>query len=106
MPYDLWIFYDDQGFLLHYTGLAEFQPIYRICPTFGAEGNIGIGLDMYLQSPENKAPLESLTNIQALGPSALLPIDKAAGLSVEDFYKLFGQNSKPVCFETPRDIWP
>ena len=106
MAYDLWLFYDDLGFLVRYTGQTKYEPVYRMCPTFGESDDMGLTLEMYLQSPDGHVALERLVGERMGDPSSIRPIEEAAGLSVEEFYALFTQNEQPICFKTPRDIWP
>lgn len=106
MAYDLWLFYDALGFVIRYGGRARYEPIYRLCPTFGEGGNLGLSIEMYLQSPADQRPLEELVGERMGIPESIHSIEEAAGLSVEDFYALFTQGEGPICFETPRDIWP
>ncbi|HKZ54631.1 MAG TPA: hypothetical protein VJ123_04055 [Anaerolineales bacterium] len=106
VPYDLWLFYDDVGFLIRYSGSVKYEPIYRMCPTFSQDGNIGDGIEMYLQSSESQMSLDVLVGEKIGAESSIHSIDEAAGMSVKEFHALFGQSEKPVCFETPRDIWP
>lgn len=106
MAYDLWLFYDELGFVIRYEGQARYEPVYRLCPTFEEGGNLGLGLEMYLQSPANPRPLEELVGERMGIPESIHSIEEAAGLSVEDFCALFTRGEGPICLETPRDIWP
>jgi len=106
MAYDLWLFYDISGFVIRYTGQAKYEPVYRLCPTFGESGNLGLKIEMYLQSPDSPIPLESLVGERMGIPESIHSIEEAAGLSVEEFCALFTQDEGPICFETPQDIWP
>jgi hypothetical protein len=100
-PYDLWLVYDTLGFLIRYIGSVKYEPMYRMCPTFKDEGNLGRAIDMVLQSPDNKQPV--WTSMLTTLP---FTIEEAAGLTIEEFYTLYLQTSQPICFETPREIWP
>jgi hypothetical protein len=106
MGYNLWLFYDDSGFLVRYSGQVKYEPVYRMCPTFEENGNLGLSLEIYIQSFDNHTPLERAVGRRTGDPSSIRSIEDAAGLSVEEFYALFMQDERPICFETPRDIWP
>jgi hypothetical protein len=60
MQYQVWLFYDELGFLAAYTGLVPYKPTYHICPTFGGVGQI-YELELYIKPPASTAPLETLT---------------------------------------------
>ena len=104
MPYFLWLFYDESGFLIIYRGELRYAQRYEFCPTFsGEKANLGTGLALYAHTPDNPEPLEKLSSYSI---ESVLPIDQAAGISVKEFYNLITQTEKPACFDTPRDIWP
>ncbi len=103
-PYELWVFYDPLGLLLRYQGMVDARPVYRFCPTFSDSGNIGITVDVYAVSTLGGDSPEDLTELKSM---AFPPrnLEETAGLTVEEFYGLFSQNSQPICFETPQNIW-
>lgn len=107
--YILWIFYDELGFVIRYDGKVADLPVYHICPELkvGADDIDRIG--MTLQYPDNPLPLEwgdgILTISLSPGLPPILPIQEAARISLENFYKLLAQNDEPACFDTPQDIW-
>jgi hypothetical protein len=105
MPYWLWLFYDKQGILIRYNGEVNYQSTYEFCPTFTINGNLGGILDIYLKSATDSKRLEDYTDLSA---SQTRPVDLAiaTGMTINDFVNLFNQSSNPVCFTTPRDIWP
>jgi len=106
MPYEVWVFYDHLGILLRYKGQVVYQSTYEMCPVFGDEGNLGQGLDLFLQFPESNLPLEDLSDFNHIGESLVLPLEKATELTIDEFFGLFAQQNKSPCFETSRDIWP
>lgn len=106
MPYTLWLFYDNLGFAVQYDGVVKYEPVYRICPAFGENGQLLDEIDLFLSKPSNHTPLEQFANVRPEKMKYIRSIDEATGLNVEEFYKLFTQGDKPACFETPRDIWP
>jgi len=105
MPYAVWVFYDYYGFLLRYQGHVDFQDIYQMCPFFRSGGNLGEGIDFFLQSPERKLPLEALTDLEQIGAPPL-SLEEATGMSTDEFYALYARQDAQLCFETPRDVWP
>ncbi|MGB8647103.1 MAG: hypothetical protein WCF84_17835 [Anaerolineae bacterium] len=107
MGYFLWLFYDKQGFLIIYNEGVKFAPTYHICPAVQNEALGMSELRMTLHAPDNPTPLEKSYEAEfEYEKYAPRPIQEVAGISVEQFYKLFSQKDNLACFDTPRDIWP
>jgi hypothetical protein len=105
-PYFLWLFYDEQGFLIIYSGIVDFEPTFTFCPTFDDTGNLDGSIKIYLKSLDDSTPLENFTGYT---PARLeIPEDftAATGRSLEEFSALYAQASQPICFRTSRDMWP
>lgn len=106
--YSLWLFYDQQGFMLRYDGGVADLPIYHICPD-SEEPSLQIyRMDLNMQTLHNSRPLEWDDSIlvREMNEDTVKTIQEAAGLSVEEFYELFLQKDEPHCFDTPHNIWP
>jgi hypothetical protein len=107
--YILWIFYDELGFMIRYDGKVADLPVYHICPELKAGVDDIDRISMTLQHPDHPLPLEWDDSILTIGLSPglppILPIQDATGISLENFYKLFAQDDKPACFDTPQEIW-
>ncbi len=105
-PYELWLFYDKQGFLVRYDGTVEYKSTYVFCPTFGEAGNLdGQKIDIFLKSPQDTRSLESLL-LPADGFQESKNLVDLTGTSLEEFSGHYQQNDQLFCFSTPRDIWP
>lgn len=104
-PYTLWIAYDPLGFIIQYNGFAKDGTTFHICPRFEGGQDIAY-MRMYLQSSDSPVPLDPISDFAQTREGLIRSIDEAAGLSPNDFYKLFEPNSKNSCFETPANIWP
>jgi hypothetical protein len=105
-PYNLWVFYDEQGFLIIYSGLVDFKSTYTFCPTFSEDGNLGGRIEIYLKSLQDPKPLEDFTGFppdMLKNPKDLFAI---TGMSLDKFSALYMQTNQTFCFSTPRDIWP
>jgi hypothetical protein len=104
--YELWLVYDDYGFIIQYNGfLEEMGKVFRICPRFENGMDI-MWLQIHIRAPGELAPLEEMGGLVSPEPQAgKKSIEDATGLSVDDFYELFHQNQEPACFDTPSDIW-
>ncbi len=89
--YLLYVFYDNLGIGIRYMGPAVVQgELLRTCFSFE-------DITLWLQSPESSTPLE-----HAIGPdewSFAVPLDKATGMRVEEFYEAFRQPG--ACLEAP-----
>lgn len=104
--YELWLVYDDYGFIIQYNGfLEEMGKVFRICPRFENGMDI-MWLQIHIRAPGELAPLEEMGGLVSPQPQAgKKSIEDATGLSVDDFYEIFHQNQEPACFDTPSDIW-
>jgi len=100
--YRIWLDYGNMDWVIEYSGIVDYEPVYQVCPTFLEQGNLGQGLRIEIWSSESMNILINKT----LNHGAQLALEAASGMSVETFCSLFTQESKPICFETPRDIWP
>ncbi|MEW5869740.1 MAG: hypothetical protein AB1894_10735 [Chloroflexota bacterium] len=102
--YDLWLIYDQQGFILYYEGLLEVdEDIFHIC--IYDDGREIAAMKMHLQSPDDPTPLERMGYLTSFEDLGILDIEAASGLSVEAFYQRFTRDDQPACFETPIKIW-
>jgi hypothetical protein len=104
--YILWIFYDHLGFLIRYGGTVADLPVYHFCPELQKGANDIYRINFTLQYPDHPLPLEWDDAILTTQPSRAKSIQDAAGISIDEFYRLFTQNEEPACFDTPHDIWP
>lgn len=103
-PYELWLFYDKTGLLIRYFGTVEANAIYQFCPTFSDSGNIGDAIDIYGVSPTGDKSPEDLTELDAM-PYPPRNLEEITNITIEELYLLYLQKDKPICFETPQDIW-
>jgi hypothetical protein len=105
--YDLWLAYDNLGFLIRYQGTVSRKSflVYQVCPRFYNGKDIDDIL-IILQSPDNPRPLEERDPYYPHVVQYTHTLEEAAGLTVEVFYKLFTQGKQPACFDTPMNIWP
>jgi hypothetical protein len=105
VSFDIWLFYAQQGFLIRYSGFVNNVATYRFCPTFDANGSSIYSLRIILSYPGNKTPLTYFTQLPSPYVDRSLDLGQASGITVGEFYDLYQQTSKPICIETPRDIW-
>ena len=101
--YYLFLFFDDQGILAFYKGRAGLpdELNYRVCPTWQDPTWLPF-LELYLQSPESKIPLEQLAELSSY-PKHLEMISKT---TVEEFTTNVLSGAKPSCFDTLQSYWP
>lgn len=103
--YDLFLFYDHQGILIIYHGKTSIQEGYRICPEFNKEAGQVNGIDIFLSSDMNQAPLEQLVDISEGRIPFIFPLEQVSTLSIQGFYELFTQADSNPCIETSREKW-
>ena len=102
--YTLWLFYDQLGFVVKYSGGVKYQPIYHFCPSMENEKDIG-GIEFLLQSPENLLPLDRIDEQDALFLKYVRNIEEAAGISLDQFAQLFTDEDQSGCFDIPANIF-
>ncbi len=100
--YTIWFYYENLGGVISYEGRTDYEPVYRMCPSFTDEGNLGQHLRIEMRSSDGSNIIQwgSLSNLYGM------PIEEASSLSLDEFCNLYIQESEPVCFDTQRDIWP
>ena len=94
--HDLDIFYDNLGLLIEYRVIDNLESVYKICPTFSEVGNTVDLLRIILKSLDDNTPIEHYDT--AYQPNLVMNVEKAAGITPEDFFNLYMQTGKPVCF--------
>jgi len=103
-PFDLLVFYPEQGFLVEYHGLAEQREgeTWRVCP-------YKVEITLHLWSPEHRMNLEDVPGVvdahkddETWGP---YPLEEATGMSIEQFYQTFSQPDNQLCLDVPADLW-
>lgn len=102
--YMIWIFYDNLGFMIRYEGKVEYDPIYHVCPKL--EGGAIFDMRLLLQAPDNPLPLEREDAFVQPEKASIKSIENAAGINIDEFYRLFTKPGGSGCFDSPRDIWP
>jgi hypothetical protein len=101
--YDIYLFYDAKGILLEYRFIDDLNTLYKICPIFGDGGNAEGWIKMILKSSNDGVPIEEY---EPAFNSTFVDLEVAAGMSNEEFYKLFLQAGKPPCFNMLPSILP
>ena len=102
--YDLWLIYDQLGFILKYNGLLQISgENFRIC--ISNSGEQITTLKLHLQSPEDPTPLELMGNLVSFEDRGILSIEAATELTKKEFYEMLTQSDESVCFDTPMSVW-
>ncbi len=103
IPFQLLLFYSEQGILVRYYGPAlqkERQII--ICPQQS-------DITLWLWPLGRTMTLEDIANIGQDFPIEEVPefrhLEEATGMSVEKFYEGFARSGNRICLETPIDMW-
>lgn len=103
--FDIQLFYPKHGFLIAYKSLMEFSENQQVrgCP---ARSNIIMGLwESGKYDAMKDLPINFRENLSSYSLSTYLQIDKATGMSIQEFYDAF-KNDRITCLETPSDLWP
>lgn len=105
--YSIWVFYDELGILINYEGEGVIKLDERaiICPEFEKLWS----MDLYLQSPKNEDSLTEFADKtqyfeEQVAEESLLPLDRSASLTIDDFYRIFTSESQNKCFQY--GLWP
>lgn len=110
LSYSFWLLYDGLGFMIRYDAYTDAGSdngnSYQLCPNFKeASNDYTIYLEMSLQSPSSRTPLDQYEEATKDPERIIRPIDVATGLSIGEVYDLFISTSSTACFETPQNLW-
>ena len=105
IQYTLYVLYDQKGVRLQYTIIDDLNNKFKICPTFGNGGNTEDSFGILLASPNDNVPIETYDESD-IQENRAIPIEKAAGITPEEFYNLFTQTEKPICFNVLSSVLP
>jgi hypothetical protein len=98
--YEMWMIYDDIGFIIKYGGEnVTIEDHYRICPNSLDTGDI-YGFVAFFKSTNTKWP-ETVTEMM----STPKDLEKVTDLTVGDFYKKYASDSAQVCFTSSQSNW-
>jgi hypothetical protein len=98
-------FYDDRGILISYYRVVGSEDV-NLCPSFATLGDKIGSIYMWLQSADDKTPLEDLVG-EKIGPKSYIqPIEDVTGLSVATIYQQVLQQKENFCFKVSADKWP
>lgn len=103
IAYQLYVFYDQEGFLIRYgsVGLIQNSKIH-ICPQFSGQDDLWT-LDFYLQDPSSTVPLEHMVDGYEADMAESRSLEDATGLSIDQLMGL--ARGDFTCFDTPLSLW-
>jgi hypothetical protein len=110
-PYNLLLFYDDNGIMAEYNGVAtKYGSSYRLCLTDFFPGEPGrensMAAHMILKVQDDPRTLGEIAEYYGTSTGGY-PLTDVTGMSVEEFYNQIIQiNGRSYCLETPRNVWP
>lgn len=102
--HDLYIFYDSNGILIEYRVKNDLPSILKVCPTFDMGGNMVDSITIFFKPAGDTTPIENLDG--AYQSASVLNLKDAVGMTTEEFYNLFMQTLKPICFNTLPSVFP
>ena len=102
MPFQVLLFYADQGILVRYYGPAELLGDQLVvCPDHSH-------IELWLWPPHSRLTLEDIADLGYYIPPddlrAFVPFEEAVGGSFADF--VADTDDGGACFESPADLWP
>ena len=100
-PFDLLLFYPEQGILARYEAPAIWgDAVFRMC-------QYQMTIDLHLWSPQYSPERAQLSVWEAeLGDlSAFRPVEEATGMTISEFVQKMRQPDPGICLETPQKIW-
>lgn len=104
VPFDLLLFYPEQGILAQYSGSANMEgEVFQIYP-------YQVEITLYLWAPGDYSALVDVPGIGGYTysideMSGIRPLGSVTELSIEQFYQTFMQPDTQICLETPMEIW-
>ncbi|HZU86984.1 MAG TPA: hypothetical protein VFF78_05845, partial [Anaerolineaceae bacterium] len=105
--YQLFYFYDDQGFMILYNGSGvkdETEKYLHACPVFTGDHGI-YWIDIIAQSSGDKTSLESRFEArnQVVWPN-IFTIEQITGLSIDEFTTLIKDVNTNSCFDVSIEL--
>jgi hypothetical protein len=110
-PYEILFFYEKQNILIQYNGTAiRVGEKYRLClsqpnATSSAvspgSGNVGLFVGETGKPSNPETILPPFWVLQTY----YLPMEKAFGISMDDFYKIIIQNDRNLCLNSLQKVW-
>jgi hypothetical protein len=103
LPFELLVLFEEQGIMAKYDGFAGYQNgSVRICPGL-------VNPELSLWPPDSDITFDLIIKMfwvdQFWFNNYFRPIDKAAGMSVEQFHNEFTGPDAQDCFTTPSEVW-
>jgi hypothetical protein len=103
LPYELLVFFEDQGIMAKYQGFARHQDSsVNICPD-------QTNPELWLWYPSGGVTFDLIERM--ISGDAFyfnyyfLPLNKATNVSLEEFHERFAGPTAEDCFTTPSEIW-
>lgn len=100
-PFDLLLFYPEQGILARYEAPAIWSDeVFRMC-------QYQMSIDLHLWSPQYSPERAQLPVWAAeLGDlSVFRPVEEATGMTISEFVQKMRQPDPDICLETPQSLW-
>ncbi|MDY0019332.1 MAG: hypothetical protein RBT47_04945 [Anaerolineae bacterium] len=100
-PFDLLLFYPEQGILVRYEAPAEWgEGVFRMC-------QYKSDITLWLWSPQHSPDRGHITAWEnRIGEIVYFrSLEEATGTTVEEFYRIFSQPDGQLCLETPQELW-
>lgn len=107
--YELWLFYEEQQFMVFYNATILHQPVYEFCPWFGEGGNLqgaNNTIRLVLISDLSEYTLADLSQMQRIILDSVKPIQEIANITPEEFHARAMEQGRLSCLQTRADFWP
>lgn len=109
--FEILLFYNDKNILVEYTGTAvKIMDIYRVCPSQPEAESTQVDstagfVSIYTGQDNRKTTPQELVRPFWVLPNYYLTVEKAFGISVDQFYVNVAENAGSVCFDSPLASW-
>lgn len=101
--YELWIFYDEKGFLVIYSGFAEeIGNNLHVCPVFTG-GNEVRSINLVAHSTSGSEPIEKSVPYYDQFKDFLFPLEEISNLSIDNVYNLLLEDDIKTCFDFSKE---
>jgi hypothetical protein len=104
LSYSVYFVYEQQGFLIEYSGLTTWGNTINLCPSYDGIGSLGKG-ELRIRTVAIGAE-NLITEQQFLESGSIKTLFNATGVSSQEFYDYLISNSSIMCLKTPMSIWP
>ncbi len=109
--FDILLYYQGENSLFEYTGTTvRYGEIYRVCPSEPNKASSAVdprsgNVSVYVGGPDQVLSPQELVRPFWILPEYYIPVEKAFGLDVNNFYDMASLKGGDICFSSMLSAW-